>query len=111
MQPYLNGIEGEMPVDRDGQLPIQHKERHWEYVQHFQHVQKKRDSDFPDLAVSSTSRPARNATAKYVEIEPEELEAVEVESTHTIDIDTSVSGQEIKRCYERRIYRAQREDR
>ena len=42
---------------------------------------------------------------KYVEIEPEELEAVEVESTHTIDIDTFVPGEEIdKRYYERPYY-------
>src|SRR5438128_12241171 len=32
---------------------------------------------------------------KYVEIKPEELEAVEVESTHTIDIDTFVPEEEI----------------
>ena len=32
---------------------------------------------------------------KYVEIEPEELEAVEIESTHTIDIDTFVPVDEI----------------
>jgi DNA end-binding protein Ku len=42
---------------------------------------------------------------KYVEIEPEELEAVEVESTHTIDIDTFVPAEEIdKRYYERPYY-------
>ena len=42
---------------------------------------------------------------KYVEIEPEELEAVEVESTHTIDIDTFVPQEEIdKRYYERPYY-------
>jgi DNA end-binding protein Ku len=42
---------------------------------------------------------------KYVEIEPEELEAVEVESTHTIDIDTFVPEEEIdKRYYERPYY-------
>ena len=45
------------------------------------------------------------AKGKYVEIEPEELEAVEVESTHTIDIDTFVPGEEIdKRYYERPYY-------
>src|SRR2546430_1237476 len=42
---------------------------------------------------------------KSVEIEPEELEAVEVESTHTIDIDTFVPEEEIdKRYYERPYY-------
>jgi Ku protein len=42
---------------------------------------------------------------KYVEIETEELEAVEVESTHTIDIDTFVPAEEIdKRYYERPYY-------
>jgi DNA end-binding protein Ku len=42
---------------------------------------------------------------KYVEIEPEELEAVEIESTHTIDIDTFVPEKEIdKRNYERPYY-------
>jgi DNA end-binding protein Ku len=45
------------------------------------------------------------AKGKYVEIEPEELEAVEVESTHTIDIDTFVPEEEIdKRYYERPYY-------
>lgn len=42
---------------------------------------------------------------KYVEIEPEELDAVEVESTHTIDIDKFVPEEEIdKRFYERPYY-------
>ena len=42
---------------------------------------------------------------KYVEIEPEELEAVEVESTHTIDIDKFVPEEDIdKRYYERPYY-------
>lgn len=42
---------------------------------------------------------------KYVEIESEELEAVEIESTHTIDIDTFVPEEEIdKRYYERPYY-------
>jgi DNA end-binding protein Ku len=42
---------------------------------------------------------------KYVEIEPEELEAVEIESTHTIDIDKFVPEQDIdKRYYERPYY-------
>jgi DNA end-binding protein Ku len=42
---------------------------------------------------------------KYVEIEPDELEAVEIESTHTIDIETFVPADEIdKRYYERPYY-------
>ena len=42
---------------------------------------------------------------KYVEIEPEELEAIEIESTHTIDIDKFVPEEEIdKRYYERPYY-------
>jgi DNA end-binding protein Ku len=41
----------------------------------------------------------------YVEIEPEELDAVQVESTHTIDIDKFVPVDEIdKRYYERPYY-------
>ena len=50
-------------------------------------------------------RGLRAAKGKYVEIEPEELEAVEVESTHTIDIDKFVPEEEIdKRYYERPYY-------
>jgi Ku protein len=42
---------------------------------------------------------------KYVEIEPEELEALEIESTHIIDIDKFVPNDEIdKRYYERPYY-------
>jgi len=42
---------------------------------------------------------------RYVEIEPEELEAVEIESTHTIDIDKFVPEEDIdKRYYERPYY-------
>jgi DNA end-binding protein Ku len=45
------------------------------------------------------------AKGKYVEIEPEELQAVEIESTHTIDIDSFVPEEEIdKRYYERPYY-------
>lgn len=41
----------------------------------------------------------------YVEIDPQELEAVEIESTHTIDIDKFVPEAEIdKRYYERPYY-------
>lgn len=42
---------------------------------------------------------------KYVEIAPEDLEAVDVESTHTIDIDKFVPEEEIdKRYYEKPYY-------
>lgn len=42
---------------------------------------------------------------KYVEIEPEELEAVQIESTHTIDIDAFVPTEEIdKRYYDKPYY-------
>jgi DNA end-binding protein Ku len=42
---------------------------------------------------------------KYVEIEPEELEAVEIESRHSIDIDKFVPEEDIdKRYYERPYY-------
>lgn len=45
------------------------------------------------------------ASGKYVEIEPEELEAVELESTRTIDIDKFVPEAEIdKRYYDRPYY-------
>jgi Ku protein len=45
------------------------------------------------------------SSGKYVEIEPEELDAVEVESTHTIDIDKFVPEDEIdKRYYDRPYY-------
>jgi DNA end-binding protein Ku len=45
------------------------------------------------------------SSGKYVEIEKEELEAVEAESTHTIDIETFVPEEEIdKRYYERPYY-------
>src|SRR6201996_2265294 len=36
---------------------------------------------------------------KYVEIEPEELDAVQIESNHTIDIDSFVPREEIDRRY------------
>jgi DNA end-binding protein Ku len=45
------------------------------------------------------------SNGKYVEIEPEELEALEIESTHTIDIDKFVPEEDIdKRYYERPYY-------
>jgi DNA end-binding protein Ku len=45
------------------------------------------------------------AAGKYVEIEAKELEAIQIESTHTIDIETFVPQAEIdKRFYERPYY-------
>lgn len=45
------------------------------------------------------------SSGKYVEIEPEELEAVELESTRTIDIDKFVPEDEIdKRYYDKPYY-------
>jgi len=45
------------------------------------------------------------SNGRYVAIEPEELEAVEIESTRTIDIDTFVPEEDIdKRYYERSYY-------
>ena len=42
---------------------------------------------------------------KFVEIEPEEIDAIEFENTHTIDIDKFVPEEEIdKRYYERPYY-------
>ena len=50
-------------------------------------------------------------SGKYVEIEPEELEAVEIESSHTIDIDKFVPDEEIdKRYYERPYYIVPKDD-
>jgi Ku protein len=44
------------------------------------------------------------AKGKYVEIEPEELEAIQVESTHTLDIEKFVPLAEIDRRYFDRPY-------
>src|SRR5580698_4956346 len=45
------------------------------------------------------------AKGKYVEIEKEELEAVQIESNHTIDIDSFVPAEEIdKRYFDRPYY-------
>jgi DNA end-binding protein Ku len=41
---------------------------------------------------------------KYVEVEPEELEAVQIESNHTIEIDSFVPRQEIDKRYLDRPY-------
>jgi len=41
---------------------------------------------------------------KYVEIEPEELEAVQIESNHTIDIESFVPSEEIDQRYLNRPY-------
>jgi DNA end-binding protein Ku len=45
------------------------------------------------------------SSGKYVEIESEELDAIEVESTHTVDIEKFVPADEIdKRYYDRPYY-------
>src|SRR5678816_16443 len=45
------------------------------------------------------------AKGKFVQIEPEEIEAIEFENTHTIEIDKFVPEEEIdKRYYERPYY-------
>src|SRR5690349_4154633 len=41
---------------------------------------------------------------KYVEVEPEEIKAIQVESTHTLDIDKFVPVHEIDRRYFDRPY-------
>ena len=57
------------------------------------------------VAKQNKGRGYELGSGKYVEIEPEELEAVEIESTHTIDIDTFVPQEDIdKRYYERPYY-------
>jgi DNA end-binding protein Ku len=54
---------------------------------------------------ASKGRGYELGNGNYVEIDPEELEAVEIESTHTIDIDKFVPEAEIdKRYYERPYY-------
>ena len=54
---------------------------------------------------SNKSRGYELGNGRYVEIEPEELEAVEIESTHIIEIGTFVPATEIdKRYYERPYY-------
>ena len=51
------------------------------------------------------SRGYEVSKGKYVEIAPDELDAVEAESTHTIDIESFVPEEEIdKRYYERPYY-------
>ena len=53
----------------------------------------------------STARTRAGAKGKFVEIEPEEIEAIEFENTHTIEIDKFVPEEEIdKRYYERPYY-------
>ena len=55
---------------------------------------------------------AMSSATAAVEIEPEELDAVEIESTHTIDIDKFVPEEDIdKRYYERPLHRAGRQER
>jgi Ku protein len=50
------------------------------------------------------SRGYEIAKGKYVEIEPEEIKAIQVESTHTLDIDSFVPLEEIDRRYFERPY-------
>ena len=50
------------------------------------------------------SRGYEVSKGKYVEIEPEEIEAIQVESTHTLDIDKFVPVDEIDRRYFDRPY-------
>jgi Ku protein len=84
---------------------------------HFHQINRKTGNRLRQQMVDEeTGRPVDKAQkgrgyelskGKYVEIEPEELEAVEIESTHSIDIDidTFVPAQEIdKRYYERPYY-------
>src|SRR6476660_9346873 len=82
---------------------------------HFHQINRKtgnrlRQQMVDEATVKSVDRDQKGrgyevSKGKYVEIEPEELEAVEVESTHTIDIDTFVPEEEIdKRYYERPYY-------
>ena len=54
---------------------------------------------------SNKGRGYELSKGKYVEIEPEEIDAIEFENTHTIDIDKFVPEEEIdKRYYERPYY-------
>jgi DNA end-binding protein Ku len=50
------------------------------------------------------SRGYEISKGKYVEIEPEEIKAIQVESTHTLDIDKFVPIDEIDRRYFDRPY-------
>jgi len=50
------------------------------------------------------SRGYEISKGKYVEIEPEEIKAIQVESTHTLDIDKFVPVDEIDRRYFERPY-------
>jgi len=51
------------------------------------------------------SRGYEIAKGKYVEIEPEEIKAIQVESTHTLDIEKFVPIDEIdRRCFDRPYY-------
>ena len=53
----------------------------------------------------NTGRGYELSRGKYVEIEPDEIDAIEFENTHTIDIDKFVPQEEIdKRYYERPYY-------
>jgi hypothetical protein len=64
-----------------------------------------RRGDRPRRRQGNKGRGYELSNGKYVEIEPEELDALEIESTHTIDIDKFVPEEDIdKRYYERPYY-------
>jgi DNA end-binding protein Ku len=82
---------------------------------HFHHINRKTGNRLRQQMVDEeTGKPVEKdqqgrgyevSKGKYVEIEPAELDAVEIESTHTIDIDTFVPEDEIdKRYFERPYY-------
>jgi DNA end-binding protein Ku len=56
------------------------------------------------VAKNDKSRGYEISKGKYVEIEPEEIKAIQVESTHTVDIDKFVPLDEIDRRYFDRPY-------
>ena len=63
------------------------------------------DSETGDIVESDQKgRGYELRKGKYVEIEPEELEAVQIESNHTIDIDSFVPRDEIDKRYLDRPY-------
>src|SRR5688572_5079787 len=61
MQTHLQRIEGKRAINGDDQFAIQHKCLRRDGTQISSTSGKKRDSDLPDLALISTSPPARNA--------------------------------------------------
>jgi DNA end-binding protein Ku len=56
------------------------------------------------VAKDDKSRGYEVSKGKYVEVEPEEIQAIQVESTHTLDIDKFVPLDEIDRRYFDRPY-------